>query len=228
MIDKKAFRTLTYGLFVIGSKMPDGRMAGCIANTFQQVASDPVRVLVSLNKLNATTAAVQGSGRFTASVLSQEATMDLIGTFGFRSSIDTEKFADADHDLDAAQMPRLRQACIASFSVRVVQTVDAGSHLLFIGEVEEACTLDDQPPLTYAYYHEVLRGKTPPKAASYLADDNTPSPKTGKARQAEAVAPRYAWRCTICGHIEYAEELPDDFTCPICGVGKELFERIEL
>ena len=39
---------------------------------------------------------------------------------------------------------------------------------------------------------------------------------------------RTAWRCTICGHIEYVDELPDDFECPICGMGKEVFERIEV
>lgn len=35
------------------------------------------------------------------------------------------------------------------------------------------------------------------------------------------------WRCTVCGYIIYADELPDDFTCPVCGVGKEMFEKIE-
>ena len=29
-------------------------------------------------------------------------------------------------------------------------------------------------------------------------------------------------------HIEYVDELPEDFICPICGVGRDLFERIEL
>lgn len=223
MIDKQAFHTLTYGLFVIASKTKDGGRAACVANTFQQVASDPVRVSVSLHKQNATTAAVQQTGRFTASVLSQEATMDLIGTFGFHSSLDTDKFANVDYELDSAEVPCLRQACVARFSVKVDQTVDVGSHLLFIGEVDEACMLSDQPPLTYAYYHQVLRGKTPPKAASYQAED-APAP----AAPAGDANPRYAWRCTVCGHIEYVEELPDDFTCPICGVGKEMFERIEL
>lgn len=40
--------------------------------------------------------------------------------------------------------------------------------------------------------------------------------------------------CTVCGHI-YDEEvegvkfedLPEDWVCPLCGVGKELFEKVE-
>ena len=39
---------------------------------------------------------------------------------------------------------------------------------------------------------------------------------------------RIAWRCSICGYIVEADELPDDYKCPICGQGKEVFERIML
>ena len=42
------------------------------------------------------------------------------------------------------------------------------------------------------------------------------------------------WECTACGYIydEEAEgtnfeDLPDDWTCPVCGVGKDMFEKIE-
>ena len=34
------------------------------------------------------------------------------------------------------------------------------------------------------------------------------------------------YRCTICGY-EYEGEMPDDFVCPMCGVGKDKFEKIE-
>ncbi|MBE6115040.1 MAG: rubredoxin [Erysipelotrichaceae bacterium] len=30
--------------------------------------------------------------------------------------------------------------------------------------------------------------------------------------------------CTVCGY-EHTGELPDDFVCPLCGVGKEFFEE---
>ncbi len=227
MIDRAAFRTLSYGLFVISAKDADGRMAGCVANTFQQIASDPALVCVSLNKQNATTAAIQQTGAFTASVLTEAATMDLIGAFGFRSSLEFDKFATTTYELDSADVPCLTQACAASFSVKVTQTVDAGSHLLFLGTVEEARIVADEAPMTYRFYHEVLRGKTPPKAASYQAE---PAAADEPASEPEPATPsaRYAWRCTLCGHIEYIDELPDDFICPICGVGKSFFERIEV
>ena len=41
--------------------------------------------------------------------------------------------------------------------------------------------------------------------------------------------------CTACGYV-YDEEvegvkfedLPEDWTCPLCGVGKDLFEKVEV
>ena len=35
------------------------------------------------------------------------------------------------------------------------------------------------------------------------------------------------WRCTLCGHVEEAAELPEDYTCPLCGASKEYFEEVE-
>lgn len=34
------------------------------------------------------------------------------------------------------------------------------------------------------------------------------------------------YRCTVCGYI-YEGEMPDDYVCPMCGVGKDKFELIE-
>ena len=42
------------------------------------------------------------------------------------------------------------------------------------------------------------------------------------------------YRCTVCGHIydeneegRTFDELPDNWVCPLCGVGKEMFEKVE-
>ena len=105
----------------------------------------------------------------------------------------------------------------------MVQTLDVGSHILFIGEVEEAEKVCPGEPMTYAYYHQVKGGKTPPKASSYLGED-----AASAAADDGAPKPKFAWRCTVCGHMEYVDELPDDYVCPVCGVGKDMFEKVEL
>lgn len=125
----------------------------------------------------------------------------------------------------------MAEQCVARFSVRVVQAVNLGTHILYIGEVEEAEKLCAGDPMTYAYYHLV-------KAARRRRRHRATCPTRPMRRRAAAAAagegdaeapkPKYAWRCKVCGHIEYGDELPDDFTCPVCSVGPDMFERIEL
>lgn len=225
MFDKQAFHSLSYGMYVIGTRC-DGRDYGCVANTFAQVTSSPLQVSVALNKENATTAAVRQAGRFTASCLSEQADMQLIGTFGFHTSTELDKFAQHASARDEAGMPYVAEQCCAWFSAKVVAELDLGTHVLFVGEVQECAKVADAAaPMTYAFYHQVKGGKTPPKASSYLGDEQ---PAAAPAESTSAEQPKVAWRCTICGHMEYVDELSDDFVCPVCGVGKEFFERVEL
>ncbi|WP_365368652.1 flavin reductase [uncultured Senegalimassilia sp.] len=225
MFDKKAFHSLSYGMYVIGTRFDD-KDYGCVANTFAQVTSSPLQVSVALNKENATTAAVRQAGRFTASCLSEQADMQLIGTFGFHTSTELDKFAQHASARDESGLPYVAEQCCAWFSAKVVSELDLGTHVLFVGEVEECAKVADAAaPMTYASYHQVKGGKTPPKASSYLGEEQ---PAAAPAESSAAEQPKVAWRCTICGHMEYVDELPDDFVCPVCGVGKEFFERVEL
>ena len=225
MFDKKAFHSLSYGMYVIGTRFDD-KDYGCVANTFAQVTSSPLQVSVALNKENATTAAVRQAGRFTASCLSEQADMQLIGTFGFHTSTELDKFAQHASARDESGLPYVAEQCCAWFSAKVVSELDLGTHFLFVGEVEECAKVADAAaPMTYASYHQVKGGKTPPKASSYLGEEQ---PAAAPAESSAAEQPKVAWRCTICGHMEYVDELPDDFVCPVCGVGKEFFERVEL
>ena len=225
MFDKKAFHSLSYGMYVIGTRFDD-KDYGCVANTFAQVTSSPLQVSVALNKENATTAAVRQAGRFTASCLSEQADMQLIGTFGFHTSTELDKFAQHASARDESGLPYVAEQCCAWFSAKVVSELDLGTHVLFVGEVEECAKVADAAaPMTYAFYHQVKGGKTPSKASSYLGEEQ---PAIAPAESSAAEQPKVAWRCTICGHMEYVDELPDDFVCPVCGVGKEFFERVEL
>lgn len=47
------------------------------------------------------------------------------------------------------------------------------------------------------------------------------------AAAAPAAAPAAAqWKCTVCGYIYEGETMPEDFKCPVCGVGPDKFEKI--
>lgn len=224
MIDTKAFRNLSYGLYIISSKK-DGRPVGCVVNTFAQVTSTPAQVSVAVNKENFTSQGIQQTGAYEVAVMNESASMELIGKFGFHSSAEVDKFADFETAVSEQGLTYVTQSSCAHFSVKVTQEIDLGSHILFIGECVAAEPVAGDAPMTYAYYHQVKGGKTPPKASSYNGGDDASADAASKGNETK---PKIAWRCKICGHIEYVDELPEDFVCPVCGVGRELFEKIEL
>ena len=206
-MDSKALFTFSYGLYVVSAK--DGeRESACIANTLAQVTSSPVRLSVALNKNNYTTGLIQASGRFSAAVLSEETEMNTIANFGFQSGKDTDKFrVPCMTDGHGLRLPT--DGMIAHVSCRVIETMDLGTHILFVGEMDEAETVPGGRPMTYAYYHSVKKGTTPKNAPSY-----------------QEAAPKKGFRCTVCGYFVEADSLPEDFRCPICKVGRDKFERI--
>ena len=224
MIDTKAFRNLSYGLYIISSKK-DGKPVGCVVNTFAQVTSTPAQVSVAVNKENFTSQGIQQTGAYEVAVMNESASMELIGKFGFHSSAEVDKFADFETAVSEQGLTYVAQSSCAHFSIKVTQEIDLGSHILFIGECVAAEPVAGDAPMTYAYYHQVKGGKTPPKASSYNGGDDASADAASKSNETK---PKIAWRCKICGHIEYVDELPEDFVCPVCGVGRELFEKIEL
>lgn len=241
-MDSTAFHKLTYGLYIICALDAEGRKVGCVANTFGQVANDPLCVSLSLNKDCVTSKAIADTRKFTASVLTVETTMDLIGRFGFNSSYNVDKFEGTPFELDASGIPYITgNAVNAHFSADVDQVIDVGSHLILVGRAVEAEATSPAEPLTYAYYHSVLKGKTPPKAVSYIeeAQAEVAAAKdavkvAAQVEAAEAAAKtgehKVVWQCTLCGYIEegYPDGLPEDYKCPWCGAGREMFKRVEL
>ena len=225
MIDKKAFRSLNYGLYIVTAQTAE-RNAGCVVNTFAQVTSSPAQASIAINKENATTDVILKSGMFEVSVLAESAPMELIGRFGFKTSTEIDKYAETTMATDAQGVAYVAEHTVAHFCLKVKETLDLGTHVYVLGEVVESEVLSSDPAMTYAYYHQVKGGKTPPKASSYEAPAQETTPAEAPADEVPAV--RYGWRCKICGHIEEVDELPDDFLCPICGMGKEMFERVEL
>lgn len=229
-MDPKALHTISYGLYVITAKKGD-RLNGQIANTVFQITSEPPTIAVSLNKQNLTHEFVQAGQGFAVSVLAKDTPLSLIGQFGFKSGRETDKFAGVNYKLSQGGLPYLTAHTLAYLEARVKQTVDAGTHSIFIGTLTDAGVLLQGEPMTYAYYHQVKRGTTPKTAPTFTAAraEDKPAP----------AAPQY--QCTICNYIydpaqgdpEHGiapgtpfADLPDDWTCPICGAGKEEFEKI--
>lgn len=207
-MDTTAFFKLTYGLYVVTTKSND-KESGCVINTMTQATSEPSQVTVTLNKNNYTTELIQESGVFNVSVLLESVTMDTIRQFGFQSGRDVNKFTEGNYGTDANGVKYLTQDTAAVFTCRVKKSMDAGTHILFLAEVEDAKSLSDDEVLTYANYHNKKNGTTPKSAPSYVEETQ-----------------KQGWRCDICGYIYEGDSLPDDYTCPICKMDASHFEKL--
>ncbi len=228
----KALFKITYGLYIISSKRGE-KMNGYIANTVFQVTSEPPQIAIVCNKNNFTAKLIQESEVFSISVLQKETKPDLIGLFGYKCGKNTNKFEHINYAMGKTGAPIVLDDTISWFECEVVQNFDVGSHIIFIGRIINSDLLaEEKEPLTYSYYRNVKKGKAPKNAPTYIKEDVYEKVSTNKKR----------YKCLVCGHIYDPEEgdpesgiapgtafedLPDDWTCPVCGAKKENFEEIK-
>ncbi len=165
-MDNNVLRSLSYGVYVLSSAF-EGRQNACIINTFVQISSEPKKVAMAVNKDNFTAEIIKSSGVFCGSVLLESAEIADFGAFGFRSGRDYDKFEKVPFATDINGINYPTKDVGAVFSCKLCETVDAGTHYLFIGEVVDGKVLNEGKPMTYAYYHEVKKGKTAKNAPTF-------------------------------------------------------------
>ena len=239
-MDLKALRNISYGVYIISSKKED-RINGQIANTVFQTTSEPPTIAVCINKENLTHEFITESKVFSVSVLEQETDMKFIGKFGFKSGRDEDKFKGVNHKIGITGAPIIRENTIAFMEAEVVMEMDAGTHTLFVGKVVEAGNIKKAKPLTYDYYHQVKKGVSPKTAPTYIPKEEKSEKEINIEKKGKESEKMIKYKCTVCGYIYEPEKgdpesgvkpgtpfeaLPDDWECPICGVGKDDFEEV--
>lgn len=165
-IEPKAFRNLSYGLYIVTSRDED-RLNGQVVNTVIQVTSDPPRLAVIINKKNLTHEYISKSKVFGVSVLAESAPLTFFGPFGFRSGRDTDKLSKVQYKKGVNGCPLLTEHTLSVIEVEVSDQIDMGTHTIFVGPVVHSEVLTKGQPLTYHYYHEVMKGKTSKNAPTY-------------------------------------------------------------
>ena len=187
-MNTKALRQFGYGVYIVSAFDAAGRPMGCVVNTGMQLTSDPYRVMVAINRGNATYAAIKETRRFAVTCLTQAADIQLVGTFGFQTSAEINKFEGYEVAYTEHGLPYVTKAAGAVVECEVLTTVDVGTHEVIIGNVTDALVVDTSyEPMTYSYYHTVLRGTTPPKASAFIADEPpvAAAPEAKKSIEAE-------------------------------------------
>jgi ferric-chelate reductase [NAD(P)H] len=165
-----ALYKLGYGMYIVGSHKGE-KLNGQTANTVFQVTSEPPTVAVSINKSNLTHEFIEASKVFSASILHQETPLSYIGGFGFRSGKDADKTKGVNYKIGVTGAPVFLDHAAAYLEAEVINSVDVGTHTIFIGRIVAAEVLSDDACMTYEYYHQVKRGTTPKTAPSYMAKE---------------------------------------------------------
>jgi len=231
-MDPGALFKLTYGLFAIGSRRK-GKINAQISNTVIQVADQPPRVAVCINKKELTHEYIRAGGVFAASILAESVPVELVRLFGFKSGRDVEKFASVPFKTGVTGCPIVAEHSVAAIEAKVAGSLDAGTHTIFLGQVVGAEVLREGKALTYAFYREHLKGQTHPNAPSYGVY-RTDSQRAGGG--SKPALRRYV--CGVCGYVYDPavgvpesgigpgvsfEDLPAGWVCPVCGAAKDKF-----
>lgn len=223
-----ALHTITYGLYVISS-YKGNKINGQIANTAIQICADPQIISVAINRNNLTHEYISNSRVFTVSILMRDTPLNFIGGFGFKSGRDVDKFAGVNYKTGVSKAPIVTDNSLAYLEVEVIKEVDIYTHTVFAGKLINADVLKEGEPLTYAYYQQVKRGTTPKTAPGYISAKQEDKPKMDR------------YQCSVCGYVydpekgdpdggikpgTRFEDIPDDWTCPVCGASKGQFKKI--
>lgn len=196
MKNKKITRKISQGVYVLTTNG-----GGCVVDAVSQVsAGDNPLIAVAVMKKNYTNELLHKNTKFALSVMGVNANMDIIKKFGMSSMRDIDKYATVSVS-EIEGVPVINES-LGYMICEVVDMIENDTHTLFIGKLIEGDVYEESDVMTYAYYQE---------HKDELLKVTTTEGKT-------------AWVCTMCGYVYYGDVLPEDFKCPMCGVGKEYFE----
>lgn len=213
-MNQSTFYKLSYGVYVV-STWDNGRPTGCTANSAMQITSSPATIAVSINHNNYTNKCISETGKFAISILAEDSDPSIIGTFGFKSGKDADKFTEVKYSVED-YMPVVSDSC-GYIVCEVIDKMETSTHTVFLGEVKGAELFEDRDAMTYAYYHKVIKGKSPKNAPTYIPDEEEEKKEDGKISR---------FKCEVCGYIYEGESLPADYKCPVCGMGADKFKEI--
>ena len=199
-MDAKALFNIGYGLYVLSANQ-DGKDNGCIVNAVLQVTDTPKQIVVAANKNGLTHDMVAATGKFTLSVLTEDTPFSVFQTFGMQSGRDADKFAGVETVRGENGIYFLKDTTNAFIAAEVKNTIDAGTHTMWVAEVTAAEVLSDKNTVTYTYYQKNIKA----------------APQKSETKK---------WVCSLCGY-EYEGEgaPPADYICPLCKHDVSYFEE---
>lgn len=122
----------------------DGKTSGLTVSAFCSVSLTPPFILVCIDKRSSTLDLARNSQAFAVNILSHDQA-DISNHFASKSE---DKVSSVPHHLGQLGVPIL-EGTLAYVECKVSQEIDAGDHVIFIGEVEDAQVDESKSPLMY-------------------------------------------------------------------------------
>ena len=210
MFDKSILNNLTYGVYIISS-MDKKRPTGCVVNSIMQISY--TSIAASVNRANYTNSVIKQNGEFAISILPENIDNRVIPVFGFQTGRNFDKFQNIEYKI-VNNLPVVKDA-IGYLTLKTTQTIEVEEHTLFIAEITGGEIYNKELPMTYKYYHEVLKGTSSKAAPTHVEEKVVSSDKK-------------MFKCSVCGYIyegDISKEAPN-FICPVCRQPKTVFEEI--
>ena len=226
----EALNKISYGLYLVTTHY-EGVDYGFIGNAFMQVTAEPSQIIIASNKENNSTEIISKSKKIGIIVIGQNTKRELIANFGYKSSRNINKFDGYKVHYSPLHVPIITDNMCAWMDAEVKQEFDVGTHILYLCELVNGDVIDaNEPLLTYDYYRNVFKLKSPKTAPTFV------DPKLKKAEPVH----HDVYVCEVCGyeyhpslgdadqHIPAGtpfEELPAEWRCPLCSKGKTFFKK---
>ena len=192
----KIYYKLTHGVYVLTTNG-----GGCIVDAVSQISSEEYPLFsIAVMKENNTNELVHLNDDVVLSILSKDVDGKVIDTFGMHSMKELNKFDEVE-TLEVGDI-KVPSDIIGYMELKVEDRLENETHTVLICRYEHGKILEeDKEELTYNYYR-----KHKDKFIQVMTETN-----------------KKAWVCTMCGYVYYGDEIPEDFSCPICGVDKDAF-----
>ena len=149
----QALKTLTYGLYILTVSVGDKRNA-MPASWVSQVSYDPPRIMVAVKKTRRTHDMLAKAAAFGLMVVQKGKEAE----FADYKGGDPEKKFEGRAAVSCASGAVLLTEYLAAFELSLTDTIDAGDHTLFIGEVVSARTSSRGVPATTLDYGKTYIG----------------------------------------------------------------------
>lgn len=162
-MNNEVLKNLSYGVYVVTSLCGE-TPTGCVANSLIQVTYNTIAV--SIHHDNYTNNCIETSKKFAVSILGEDIDNKVIGTFGYRSARDVDKFKDIATDtIDGL---RVIKDAVGYLICDVIDKLETETHTIFLGKIKDGEMLHTATPMTYAYFHAERKGKSPKNAPTYI------------------------------------------------------------